>query len=202
MEDVILIGKAVFPLVTAAFSIVLFEIWQQRSLPRATVSWTLVALWLGSRFFTFICLYVTLDIAVPSDVSAYYFPQARSALDGLLIYRDFGSNYGPLFPYIAAGTLFLHNAPESIVLLTILIEGGALLAWTRVGHRLFADQTVFLATLIYLCSGAILFNVPIAGQNQVWLSAGLAGSLLLAASRRHLTSGAAAGIGLLSGQTE
>jgi len=196
--NTILIGKAVLPLVMAALSLLLFEVWRRTRPSQTALSWTLVLLWAGSRFAVFIGLYIVLDFAVPSDVSAYYLPQARSALDGLLIYRDFPSNYGPLFPYIAACSLLVYNAPESIVLLTILIEGSALFAWTHVGRRFFTDKTVSLATLIYLCSGAVLFNVPVAGQNQVWLSAGLAGSLLVAASHRHVTSGAVAGLGLLA----
>jgi hypothetical protein len=73
------------------------------------LSWaTLAAL----RVAVFVVLYLLVGLTPTSD-NVVYFAEAKSALAGGVIYRDFESTYGPLVTYMnAAGSLSLEFSEE------------------------------------------------------------------------------------------
>jgi len=133
------------------------------------------ALWLVTRPGLFLLAFVLLGIAPTSDVVAYYLPQGLAALDGRLVYRDFPSSYGPLFPYLLALPLALLKDPRSLVAAAVLVEALAMRAWCWAAAPALAtparERALAQALLLYAASPLAIWNVAISGQNQIWLGA-------------------------------
>src|SRR2546428_2583767 len=70
-----------------------------------------------TRALLFTLIYLVLQYEVPSDVGGAYYSEAKAALHGGLVYRDFHSTYAPLFPYLAAIAVKIWDSAKSIVLL-------------------------------------------------------------------------------------
>lgn len=130
--------------------------------------------WLLSRPGLAIALFVVLDLPVTSDVAHHYVPQGLAASGGQLVYRDFASSYGPLFPYVAAALLALSRTPELLVAASIALEAAALALWTRFARVPVSERARADALLLYACAPIAMWTTAIAGQNQSWLSVALA----------------------------
>jgi hypothetical protein len=93
-----------------------------------------VLLWLFvlSRLAGWALAYVVVDDLVrSSDLAKYYFPEAGFAMSGQVAYRDFGTSYGPFFPYLAGLLLPVWHHRAAVALVMIAFEIGAVLLFTR-----------------------------------------------------------------------
>jgi hypothetical protein len=151
-----------------------------------------------SRVLVFGVLYMALGLRAQSDVPGIYYPQAKHAIHGLLPYRDFRTDYAPLFPYIASIPVRIVHSPLGIIVLAILFEFAAYPVWVALARRVASMEAARLAMLCYVTSPIALVNVAIDGQNQVWLCVFLAAALLLFVSRRQLAAGAALSISIVA----
>jgi hypothetical protein len=159
-------------------------------LPRTRYRWALWILAVAARLPLFVLLYLVLGNEVPSDVSGYYVPEARKALAGQLVYRDFASSYGPGFPYLVGLFLWLCGSAKALVLVAVAFELAALEVWGRLARQLCWDESrVRRGELLYLASAVPLLTIAVAGQNQSWLALSIGLSLFLA--RRGRPAGAA-----------
>jgi hypothetical protein len=152
---------------------------------------------LATRLGLALALYGILDLEVLGDVLGSYVPQGRALLEGRALYRDFSTNYGPLFPFLAAAILALWNDPVAFVAAAIALEIGALALWIRAGRRVLDEGSVRIATLLYLTSPIPLLNVAMNGGNQVWVAPFLAACAGLLA-RRDAWAGAALGCAVIA----
>ncbi|MGE4605447.1 MAG: hypothetical protein AAEJ52_01750, partial [Myxococcota bacterium] len=156
--------------------------------PRRFDALALAALF-ASRFGLFALLYLVMGYTVQSDVPIWYYPQGLAALEGKVVYRDFASSYGPLFPYLIAGILSVWHSLLAIVLVAILVEWVALPIWLRVGRRWLSESETRIAAVLYILNPTVLLTSAMNGQNQVWVALCLAFSFLLV-GRRDVLSGA------------
>jgi hypothetical protein len=161
----------------------------------ARLAWVSLVL---TRVSVFVFLYLILGYAVPSDVPAAYYPEAKAALAGKLVYRDFFSTYAPLFPYICAIPVKFWDSTKSIVLFAIVVELVSLPVWVKVLASQFSDRTIRTALILYVFSPLLMSTVAIAGQNHVWISPFLAGGLYLLKKRRDLWAGVLLGLCVVS----
>ncbi len=166
--------------------------WQ--SLRRATFRRCFLGWLLLTRVGLFALVFGAAGLPVQSDVAEYYYPQARAALAGLVPYRDFSTSYGVAFPYLAALPVAAWNAPKSLVAAAIAIELASASLWWGLGARIADETTLRTAALLYAFSPLPLLNVAVSGQNQVWVSAGLALALGALVARREVSSGLAIGL--------
>lgn len=139
------------------------------------------AVWLLTRPGLALLAFVVLDQPVTSDVAHYYLPQGLAVLDGKLVYRDFASSYGPLFPYGVAGLLSLARRPETLLFASIAFEGAAIALWARFARVPVSERARADALLLYACAPIALWTTTLAGQNQSWVSVALALALGLLA---------------------
>jgi hypothetical protein len=130
----------------------------------------LFAVWLLSRLSLFVIVYVLSAMEPASDVSAYYWPQARMAARGMLVYSDFRSSYAPLFPYVLAVATWIWSSPKVIVVFAIAAEGVSLPFWRVIATQLLSERRARIASVLYVTSALPLVNVALEGQNQVYVS--------------------------------
>lgn len=131
------------------------------------------------------------------DVPEYYYPQAQLVLGGQLPYRDFPLNYGPLFPYICAAVVSVWRSPAALVLFSIVVEIASVVVWVFAARSWFPEQAIRKAAILYLTSLLPFANVGVSGQNQVWISLFLAGSVYLAGTKRDALAGTALGLSVV-----
>ncbi len=196
-------GKLLIAAGCAALGFLLSRLPIVRRLDRATFDRLGVIALLGSRLALFTMVFLVAGQEPQSDVPDAYFPQGLAALKGAVPYRDFGTVYSPLFPYIMAGPVALWHSSKSIVLLAIFIEVANYLVWLAVARKTTDESTARMAALLYVCSPLALINVALDGQNQVLLSALIGASVLALYCGRKLLSGfffalAFAGVKLLA----
>jgi len=96
-------------------------------------------------------------------VIAFYFPEAKSILSGLIPYRDFLSSYGPLNGYCNAAILRVWFSPLALIMFAIIVESFLLPMWFSIGHRLFEERELRIASVLYLASPLSLQFVTIDG---------------------------------------
>ncbi len=133
------------------------------------------------RALTFLLIFVILGISAASvDVLLYYYG-AKSVLSGLIPYLDFNSSYSILFPYLCAFPVLIWNSPKSIILFSIFIEFLSFLTWIFIAKKIFKDDVIRFATIMYICNPFPFVNVGIKGYNQIWIAflCGISLSLLL-----------------------
>jgi hypothetical protein len=145
--------------------------------------------WLISRLGLFFTLFVIMGFDVPLDVSSAYYPWAKMALEGRIVYRDFYFTYGPLFPYIAGGALAIWDSPKAIVLLSIGFEALAIVLWYGAATHSQSASYTRMGLLLYLCNPLPILNIAVAGQNQIWTSCFLAAAFTLFLVKREFFSG-------------
>ena len=148
---------------------------------------------LATRVGLALALYAVLGLEVLGDVLGSYVPQGRALLEGRALYRDFSTNYGPLFPFLAGAILALWNAPVAFVAAAIALELAALALWIGAGRRLLDERSVRVGTALYLTSPIPLLNVAMNGGNQIWVAPFLALCAWLLARRDALAGCALAG---------
>jgi hypothetical protein len=192
--DTIVLLKAVAGGVMAVAGVLVFRWSGWRSLRRAAFRRGFFGCLLLTRVGLFALVFGAAGLPVQSDVAGYYYPQARAALAGLVPYRDFSTSYGVAFPYLAALPVAAWNAPESLVAAAIAIELASASLWFKLGARIAGETTLRAAALLYAFSPLPLLNVAVSGQNQVWVSAGLALALGALVARREVLSGLAIGL--------
>ncbi len=152
-----------------------------------------VGLHAGLALGLFLGIYVIAGEPLTSDAPAYYVPAARAAAGGLLPYRDFATNYAPLFPYVGAVVLGVWNDARSFSLLSIVLSAVALLLWNDLAARRFDARTARAASVLYATNGHVLLHC-ILGGNQTWIALALALSAWLALGGAALYSGLLQGI--------
>ena len=126
------------------------------------LSWTTLA---ALRVAVFVVLYLLVGLTPTSD-NVTYFAEAKSALAGGVIYRDFESTYGPLATYMNAAAVYLWDSPKSIVLLAILIELASFPLWLHLARRIFDEKAARLASVLYILSPIPFFTTGVSGLNK------------------------------------
>lgn len=191
-------GKLVVGLVCMAMAFAAVQSEWLNRLPSKSFANCMLAATLLTRLTIFVLLYLVLGYEVPSDVPAAYYPEAKAALAGKLVYRDFFSTYAPLFPYICAIPVMLWNSTKSVVLFAILVEAIAIPLWLRVLAVEFSEQVVRIAAILYTFSPLLISTVAMAGQNHVWISPFLAVAIWFLQKKRDTLGGVAFGLCLVS----
>jgi hypothetical protein len=147
------------------------------------------------RFVVFFAFFFVLNFVPQSDNVGYY-SEAKGALAGGLIYRDFESSYGPLFTYMDAFAVYLWDSPKSIVFLSILVELAFFPLWLRIARLSVGEKTARLASLLYILSPIPLFVIAVNGQNQSFGAAYLALVVYLLIRGRDGWAGFVAGLSI------
>jgi len=145
--------------------------------------------WGISRLGIFLLFYALLQWEVTGDVIGYYYPQAEAVLSGQHIYQDFPSSYAPLFPYFLGMIIGCWNTPLAIILLAISMEVLTLICWKKTASRIANKEVVRLTMLLYLTAPLVLLNVAVNGQNQIWIAAFIALSVLLILNKKDFWAG-------------
>jgi hypothetical protein len=158
----------------------------RRDAPRARRG--LLAAYAVSRLVLFGAVYGVAGLAPMSDVTVYY-TEAQAVLAGQIPLVDIQTAWGPLFPYLASFPLLLVDSAAGIVALSVVFEAISLPLWLRVGDRTFGSAITTRALLAYVCCPLSLLNVPITGQNHVWLAAFGAAAVVTLMDRRSAWSG-------------
>lgn len=153
---------------------------------------------LATRLSVFVIIFVVLGFQVQSDVPAAYYPEAKAALSGLVVYRDFFSTYSPLFAYVCAVPVWVWDSPKSIVLFAIVVESAALPVWLSVARSALPEELVRDVAWMYVFSPLMISTVAMAGQNHVWISPCLAASLWFLHRRRDTVAGLIFAFGIVA----
>lgn len=143
-----------------------------------------------TRFGLYIFVFFIFGVSARGDVAGFYVPEAHAVLHHLIPYRDIGTCYAPLHPYMDAAILLLWNSPLAIILFTILVEYCLFAVWLRASRHFAAEPTVRIAAVLYLASAVSLQFVAIDGQNNVIIAILLALAILILARHRVILSGA------------
>lgn len=187
--------KVLAGVVLGSFSLVLLSLKVLFSLSAKRFWITYMVGLIGIRATMFTLFFLVFGTVRPSgDVLEYYYPQAQYILMGLLPYRDFPMNYAPLFPYVCALVISAWNSPAAIVLFSIVMEIASVWVWI-LAARLWLDETLIrTGAILYATSLLPIANVAVSGQNHVWISLFLAGSVYLAGTSREAVSGMVLGL--------
>jgi len=169
-----------------------FDLGRLRSRQFTLLSWSALA---SIRFIVFCMIYVVLNLNPQSDMIGY-FSEAKDALNGGLIYRDFESSYGPIFTYMDAVVVYLWHSPKSIILFAIVLELASFPLWLCVARGCFDEGTVRTAALLYILSPIPFFATGVSGLNQSLGAAYLALVILLLMSRREGLAGFVMGMAI------
>ncbi len=149
-----------------------------------------VAFWILTRLGLFAAVFLILRLEPQSDVVGAYMPQARLAMSGSLVYRDFVSSYAPLFPYALAEALkYVWASSKMVVVLAMLADLASLPFWMEALRKLLAPIAARQACMLYLASASPLVNVALNGHNQVWVSLFVGVALWLYTRRSVAASG-------------
>ena len=157
--------------------------WDERQFDRS-----LVALYACSRFLIFIAAFFVFHQKPWADLVSFYVPQAHSAMQGLVPYRDFSTSYAPLNPYLDALLLRLHDSPLSILIFQIACDVVSVPFWIRFFRRCLNETTVRKAALLYLVQPLVIWEICLDGKNQGFISLLLAISFC-AIARKEIVSG-------------
>ena len=157
----------------------------------------LLAAYVISRVVLFGAVYGVAGLAPMSDVTVYY-AEATAALAGQVPLVDIPTAWGPLFPYLAALPLVLSDSAVGIVALALLFEALSLPLWLVAGDRTFGATVTTRGLLAYVCCPLSLVNVPITGQNHVWLATFAAASVVMLITGRPAWSGWWTGVSVVA----
>ncbi|MEZ0609539.1 hypothetical protein ACAW74_13560 [Fibrella sp. WM1] len=195
----ILYAKLVASLLLAV--ILVLVLWQRQriesELARPNIPW-LPVFWLVLRLVPFLVIYVSQGFSPQSDVRGYYYPIAKAAAYGKMLYRDVICPYSPLFGYWLAPFVWLWRDPKVIVLAMTLFE--LLAVWLTYRELLSPEKRparLFRCLMYYLLPVSFVFCVT-SGQEDVvlWIFALLAGKAL--ANNQSFRAGLWFALGLLS----
>jgi hypothetical protein len=128
-----------------------------------------------------------------SDVKMF-FDQASAASQGLVVYRDFESVYGPLFSYFLGGFVLLWRDARVLVLAMIAVE--MLAVWvTDLVFRHLPNEKRAQAIFLYALLPAPLVLTVISGQEDVWIWVVAATSFYWLSKRKHFFAGVSLALG-------
>lgn len=192
MSDSVLLAKLLFGGVGFVATIVLVRLQWLRKCSPLQFSTAAFALLVFSRVAAFVAVFGILGLTAQSDVAVYY-KWTHAAMTGGLPSRDFPLHYGPLFTYVTAAAVRLWDSPNAIIALAIVFEAASFPFWLMAARKLFSDSVVRTATLLYVASPIVVYNVAVLGQNQIWIAAFLALSLWLMLLKKDALSGLALG---------
>jgi hypothetical protein len=102
----------------------------------------------------------------PQSDNVGYYSEAKAALAGGIIYRDFASSYGPLFTYLDAAAVYIWDSPKSIVLLSIIVELTFYPLWFNLARLTLGENLARISSTLYILSPLPLFVIAVNGQNQ------------------------------------
>lgn len=99
------------------------------------------------------------DLVRSSDLVKYYFPEAGFAMSGQVAYRDFGTSYGPFFPYLSGVLLPVWHHRAAVALVMIAFEIGAVLMFSRVVSASgdAARESMARTLFVYLLNPAAMY---------------------------------------------
>lgn len=195
----IVVAKTILSLLFIVFTLAVYHFPDSNLVRRLLGSTKSVILFmLAFRWLPFVVIYLLLGVKAQSDVIAYFWPQAISAANGEIIYRDFVSHYSPLFPYILSLALRLWWDPRAIIILMIIIESVTLWLTYSFCHRYLTQEQSRYAALLYLALPMPFVMTVLGGQEDVWLwTAGLLVTWLLV-NDKPFWAGLVGGLGFLS----
>ena len=185
-----LAARAGLGVLAAACSVALGSMRRFAALPRRGFDLLASGALLASRLGLYVLVFVGLHIPPRGDIPVFYRREALEVLAGKLPYRDFGSSYAPLHPFLDAAVLHLWNSPLALVLFAILVEAVAFALFLKVARCGFSEDRVRLAALLYLASPVSLQFVTIDGQDNVLIALLLAAAMLFSYRGRSLLAGA------------
>jgi hypothetical protein len=159
------------------------------TIPKTIFDNSFIGLLAVSRYGLFYLTFICLKLVPRGDIPAFYYPQAVLGKTGLLIYRDFGSSYAPLHPYLDATLLNLWNSPLILVLFAMTAELLSVVVLLRVVRHFLDDQTIRTACIFYLFSAISLQFVTIDGQDNTLIALALAVSIWLISIERIAAAG-------------
>jgi hypothetical protein len=151
-----------------------------------------------SRALLYLFVFFVIRQPPRGDVIAFYFPEAKSILSGLIPYRDFLSSYGPLNGYCNAAILRVWFSPLALIMFAIIVESFLLPMWFSIGHRLFEERELRIASVLYLASPLSLQFVTIDGTNSICIALLVALAMFLLIQERPLFSGGALAFSILT----
>ena len=159
---------------------------------------SIMGIWAFSRIGLFLVVYALLGMEVTSDVAGYYYPQARRALAGDWIYRDFLSSYAPGFPYLMGQVLkWIWNSPKALVGFAIVTEAFMLMLWMAFGAKHLPVPQARRAALLYVASAIPVLNVALEGQNNVLVALLTGIALWFYAAKRNTLAAVALSLPLI-----
>jgi hypothetical protein len=147
------------------------------------------------RSVVFGVFFWVLGFTAQSDVLTYY-SDAKHAMRGEMIYREFVSTYGPLFTYTNGLALFLWDSPKTIVLLAILVELASFPLWLFLARLALGEDVARSSVLLYVLSPVPLFIIGVNGQNQGLCAAYLAVIVFLLTTGRNGLAGLVMGLSI------
>ena len=166
----IIVGKTIISLLCAGLAggLIAFRAKIEKHLQNYDDRLVLLLAWVLTRLVPFVLIFVVFNQTPFSDLDGF-FGQAREAVQLKLVYRDFYCMYSPFFPYVNALGLWFWLDKKAIILVMILMEGGAL--WTT--NRFYADtispsERLFRSLLYLLLPGSLVLCV-LGGQEDVWM---------------------------------
>ncbi len=133
-----------------------------------------------------------------SDAIAFYLPETESLLAGGLPYRDFVTNYGPLFHGMLAPAVALWHSPGAIVLVMLMAEAGLLVVYRRFGARSGHDLRFARGAWLMVSSPMMVYWVGVVGYNGVLIALFSMLGLVMACSARPFASGLVGSLGWLA----
>lgn len=157
------------------------------------IALTTIILYRAALFYV---MYIHFNIVVPADVIYGYIPYAHNVMNGLVAYRDFDICYGPFFPYINAGLLWLWNSDKVFPLASGIMEVLTILIFIALSKKKNEDYTD--ALILYSSCLIPLWSSIVLGANNSWLAMCLALAWLTNESKFSLSSGFFMAVGLLA----
>lgn len=166
----VIVGKTIISLLCAGLAggLIAFRAKIEKYLQNYDDRIVLLLAWVLTRLVPFVLIFVVFNQTPFSDLDGF-FGQAREAVQLKLVYRDFYCMYSPFFPYVNALGLWFWLDKKAIILVMILMEGGAL--WTT--NRFYANtispsERLFRSLLYLLLPGSLVLCV-LGGQEDVWM---------------------------------
>lgn len=189
-----LIARACLGIVAASFSVGAFSNAHLRSLPPRKFDQVITAALVVSRLAIYLLVFLVFGIPPRGDIPSYYWSEANNVLHGLLPYRDFPSSYAPLHAFLDAAIVRTWFSPLAIILFALLLECLAVPLWIYLGRKLFTDQVVRGAALLYVTSAISIQFVSIDGQDNILIAGLFALAILLLMRDRPVLSGIVVGL--------
>ncbi len=120
------------------------------------------------RILPLILIFLVFKYDATSDVKLFHI-WAQVAKQGYFVYRDFPAPYAPLFSYITAIPLFLHNHLNSILAEMVFIEIIILAISYKYFSENYGKSTSLYNSALYLSLPASFILSVLGGQEDVWM---------------------------------